>query len=127
LSSLNFMALKLLIDENIRSEVFSFLIDAGYDVKKLPAGVSDAEVAKCASKESRIIITHDLDFSNIFIYPPQDYSGIVVVRIAPPLASALKTALATLANLFNTLKPGEFDKRLIILEPGGFRLRDTGE
>lgn len=122
LSSLNFMALKLLIDENIRSEIFSFLETSGHDVKKLPAGVSDAEVAKCASAEGRIIVTHDLDFSNIFVYPPKSYAGIIVVRISPPLASALKMALA---NLFSSLRPEDFNKRLIILEPGGFRLRET--
>lgn len=118
------MTLKLLIDENVRSEVFVFLKDAGHNVKKMPAGISDAEVAECAAKENRIIITHDLDFSDIFIYPPQDYSGIIVLRILPPLAN---TTIRALANLFSALKPGEFEKRLIILEPGGFRIREAGE
>ncbi len=116
------MALKLLIDENVRGQVFTFLQDAGYDLKKLPAGVSDSEIAKCAAEEGRVIVTHDLDFSNISVYPPQYYAGIVVLRISPPLANTILTALS---NLFRTLKPEEFDKRLIILEPDGFRIRET--
>ncbi len=118
------MALKLLIDENVRSEVYTFLQDAGHDLKKLPAGVSDAEIAECAAEEKRIIITHDLDFSNISVYPPQNYAGIVVLRISPPLAN---TILEALANLFDTLKPEEFNNRLIILEPSGFRIREVGK
>lgn len=116
------MPLKLLIDENVRREVIDFLKEAGHDVKKLSAGVSDAEVAEAAAKEKRIIITHDLDFSDIFVYPPEQYSGIVVLRISPPLAN---TILMALGNLLSTLKQNEFDKRLIILEPSGFRIREA--
>lgn len=115
------MILKLLIDENVRREVIDFLKQAGQDIKQLSAGISDAEIAQCAKVEHRIILTHDLDFSNILTYPPSEYSGIIVLRIFPPSASAIITSLE---NLFSTLtKPADFNGRLIILEPNGFRMR----
>lgn len=124
LISPSFMILKLLVDENVRREIVEFLKEAGHDVKRLKAGVSDTEVAEAAAEEKRIIITHDLDFADIFAYPPEKYFGIVVLRISPPLANVAATALD---HLFSTLKPEEFHQRLIILEAGGFRMRQAGE
>jgi predicted nuclease of predicted toxin-antitoxin system len=45
-------------------------------------GASDPSIAKVCQVEQRILITLDLDFANIRNYPPQDYHGIIVLRLA---------------------------------------------
>ncbi len=112
------MQLRLLIDENVRREVADFLKE-NHNIKILAAGTKDEVMAAVAAKEKRILITHDLDFANIFLYPPTKYAGIVVLRILPPLVATIKRALI---NLFATLTTEQYNGKLIILEPDGFRI-----
>jgi len=76
--------LKFKIDENLPFEYGPILEQAGFDADTVAgenlSGHDDSIViARCRS-ESRILITLDLDFSNIHSYPPQSYSGIIVFR-----------------------------------------------
>src|SRR3989338_1380967 len=112
--------IKFLADENIRREVVNFLLEQGHNVTRPDAGTRDQEVIALAEKEKRILITHDLDFSNIFVYPPDIYSGIVLIRILPPSATIINHALRNLLNNISTQK--EFSKKLIILEISNFRV-----
>ena len=48
------------------------------DISKQP--LKDDEVFSIACKQERILVTRDLDFSNILRYPPHQSSGIVVLR-----------------------------------------------
>ena len=45
-------------------------------------GAADPSIAKVCHDEQRILITLDLDFAHIKNYPPQDYPGIIVLRLA---------------------------------------------
>ena len=49
-------------------------------------GASDVEVAAVCIGEERVLVTQDLDFSDIRTYPPAEYYGIVVFRL--PTGSA---------------------------------------
>ena len=111
--------MKFLADENIRREVISFLDSSGYDVVSTLKGSRDSEIAKKARKEKRIIVTHDNDFANRLLYPPAEFSGIVLIKIHPPTKELIIKALK---NLFNTLSPSELGRKLVILEPEGFRI-----
>lgn len=112
--------MRLLIDENVRKEVIDFLKDAGYDASKIPSGCLDGEIAGIAKKEKRIILTHDTHFANILLYPPQEFSGIIRIKIHPPRA---ETIINALNHLFQKLSPSQIDKRLVVLEKDGFRIR----
>ncbi len=50
-------------------------------------------MADAARREDRILVTLDLDFSNIRAYPPEAHSGIVVLR---PRRQDKRTVLAAL-------------------------------
>lgn len=113
--------MKFLIDENVRSEVIQFLRDLGYDVLIVPSGSSDEEIAKLAKGEGRIILTHDVHFSNILEFPPDEFSGIIRIKIHPPAANLTINALR---NLLRKLPPSQINKKLIILEDNGFRTRE---
>ena len=43
-------------------------------------GAADPDLAAVCLNEDRILVTSDLDFTDIRTYPPEQYSGIVVFR-----------------------------------------------
>jgi predicted nuclease of predicted toxin-antitoxin system len=45
------------------------------------SGAADEAIAKRIRTEKRILVTLDLDFSNIRAYPPDEYAGIIVLRL----------------------------------------------
>lgn len=113
--------MKFLIDENVRKEIIDFIKGLGYDVLLAPQGSKDEEIAKIAKEEDRIILTHDIHFADILAYPPKEFNGIIRIRIHPPNAETIITALK---NLLQKLPLSEIDKKLIILEEDGFRIRE---
>jgi len=112
--------MQFLVDENVRKEVRDFLKTKGHDVLSLPAGLEDEKIAQIAKETKRIILTHDQHFGDILLYPPKEYSGIIRIKIHPPNA---ETIIKALENLFQKLSPQQIDKKLIILEKEGFRIR----
>ncbi len=76
--------MKLLLDENISKTVTQQLQDAGFDVVHILKielqGKSDEEIMMAASKEKRVIITHDKDFGNLLRFPLQHHHGVIMMR-----------------------------------------------
>lgn len=76
--------MKFKTDENMPIEAADDLRQAGHDaltaVGQQLAGQPDARVAEVCRMESRALVTLDLDFSDIRVYPPSDFAGIVVLR-----------------------------------------------
>ena len=75
----------LKIDENLLAEVTSLLVDAGHDAVSVHdqnmVGSTDSHIADVCQTEKRAIVTLDLDFADIRSYPPEDYFGLVVLRL----------------------------------------------
>ena len=73
------------IDENLPIEIAELLSDAGYDAKTVNdqqlQGAKDPVLINTCSSEGRVLVTLDIDFSNIRAYPPEDYPGIIVMRV----------------------------------------------
>jgi len=112
--------MKFLLDENVGSEVETFLMKSGHDIKRVASGSENGEVMRVASVEKRVLITHDIHFSNILMYPPNRHSGIIRIRIHPPSPDRVVSALR---RLLNKVAPEEFNKRLYVLEEDDFRVR----
>ena len=76
--------MKLLLDADVPRSFLSRLKDYGHDVSDVrdisKTALKDAEIFAIAQKENRILITRDLDFSNILMYPPVKSCGIIVLR-----------------------------------------------
>lgn len=76
--------MKLILDADIPRSFLHQLQTKGYDVidardiSKIP--LKDEEIFAIACREKRILITRDVDFSNILRYPPHKSSGIIVLR-----------------------------------------------
>ncbi len=77
--------MKFKIDENIPLEIAELLDKSGYDCENVYQeklnGKSDNIVSLKCKKENRILITLDLDFSDIRTYQPQNHPGFIVLRI----------------------------------------------
>jgi predicted nuclease of predicted toxin-antitoxin system len=117
--------LKFKIDENLSIEVAALLIKAGYDamtvVDQHLGGQSDADVVRVCQQEGRILITLDLDFSDIRSYPPADYFGIIVLRLSR-LSKA--RVLSAVSRMLPILEQEPLAKRLWIVDESTVRIRD---
>jgi predicted nuclease of predicted toxin-antitoxin system len=73
-------------DENLPFEAAGLLRLRGFDVatviEQRLGGRPDSDVAAVCRSEHRALVTLDTDFANIDAYPPADYAGIVVLRLA---------------------------------------------
>ncbi|MEI6071341.1 MAG: DUF5615 family PIN-like protein [Verrucomicrobiae bacterium] len=78
--------MKFKIDENLPVEVKERLAAHGHDAHTVHEeeliGSQDSVIYQVAQGEDRIIITLDLDFSDIRTYVPSESKGIIVLRMA---------------------------------------------
>lgn len=74
------------VDENLPIEIAVLLAKAGHDAKTVNdqqlQGAKDTVLIDVCRREKRILITLDLDFSDIRTYPPQETSGLIVLRVS---------------------------------------------
>ncbi|MBU0502720.1 MAG: DUF5615 family PIN-like protein [Candidatus Margulisbacteria bacterium] len=116
--------MKFLLDENLPIETVAVLREIGCDVKNVHdlklAGKSDEKIIEVARKEKRILITLDLDFSNILNYPPKSHPGIIVLRLDNPNR---KNIINTIKQFLKIIKTEEIKRSLIILEDKEYRIR----
>lgn len=84
--------MKLKLDENLSERHAQSARQRGHDATTVLAedlcSASDATVLDTACREGRVLITMDKDLSNTIRFPPQRYAGIVVLRLAEPIALA---------------------------------------
>ena len=73
------------LDENLPAEATELFQAAGHDalsvLDQALGGHPDDRLATVCQTEQRAIVTFDLDFSDIRTYPPEEYFGIVVLRL----------------------------------------------
>jgi predicted nuclease of predicted toxin-antitoxin system len=73
------------VDENLAIEVAEVLRAAGHDATTVNdqgiGGAHDPEIASVLRHENRAILTLDVGFADIRLYPPREYPGIVVLRL----------------------------------------------
>lgn len=116
--------MRFLTDENIFPQTITFLRKSGHDVKDIQESglhqITDDKIIETASQEERTIITFDKHFGDILRYPPDSLSGIILIRIHPPL---LKDIFDALNNLFKNYHAATFKGRLVVLSKSGYRIR----
>lgn len=116
--------LRFLIDEDVPRSTTRVLRDAGFDVVNVHEaglqGKSDNNVFEYAQRESRLLVTCDMGFSNILKFPPSKNQGILVVRIpdSEPLDLFNREVLRAVQEVGENLL-----HHLAIVEIGKVRLR----
>ncbi len=84
----------------------------------MPDGLKNGKVIELARNESRVLITHDKDFGDTRVYPPENHPGIIILRIHPP---GLPKTITGLEALLKSFSPGGFDHKLILLDEKGYQ------
>ena len=111
-------------DENLPVEIAALLRQQGHDAITVGdeglAGVADAAVAAVCQAEKRVIVTLDLDFSDIRVYPSEQYAGLVVLRLN---RQDKPHVMQVIAGLIHVLANEEPKGRLWIVEEDRVRIR----
>ena len=101
------------------------LRDRGFEVYDVRdhglRGQEDSKILAFAKRHEAILITGDVGFGNLLLYPVGSHAGIVIVRfpneISPPELNI------NIAHALDELSDDELPGSLTILEPGKIRIR----
>lgn len=119
------MGLRFKLDENIPREAEALLNGSGHDshsvISEDIAGCLDEELIEVCRREQRILVTLDLDFSDIRLYPPTTHSGIWILR---PLTQSVSAICSLLERAMRMLKIEPAERHLWIVENERIRIRD---
>lgn len=112
------------IDENLPIEVAALLVQAGHSATTVYDealdGAVDDQLALACQRENRTLLTPDLDFADIRAYPPKDYSGLVVLRLA---RQDKNSALAAIERLLQSFQTQPLIGKLWIVDERRVRIR----
>jgi predicted nuclease of predicted toxin-antitoxin system len=105
------------LDENLGERGRQLFAAAGHDVATVGdqglAGAVDRRIIEVCAAERRCLVTLDLDFSNPFIFPPEQYAGIAVLR---PRRSTPDDLYATVETLIAALARDTIEGKLWTVE-----------
>ena len=97
------------IDENLPVNCSNILIKKGFNAETVIQedlqGSTDQTLVEICKLEHRILITLDLDISDIRSYPPGYNPGIIVLRLSEQSIDACEKAILRLASLFPLESP----------------------
>ena len=117
--------MRIKLDENLPIELKHLFTQSGLDTATVVdeglGGASDGEVAAVCIAEERVLVSQDLDFSDIRTYPPSEYFGIVVFRLPTAARHALLEVGATLMEQLGRSSPRG---QLWIVEDSRIRIRE---
>lgn len=78
--------MKFKVDENLPVEAAQLLRAAGHDaltvMDQTLAGSPDERIIEVCKRERRALVTSDLDLADVRTYPPGEYPGLTVLRLA---------------------------------------------
>ena len=113
------------LDENLPLQLQRLLAESGHDAVSVldqgMGGAADSDLASACLFERRVLLTQDIDFADIRMYPPGEYPGIVVFR----LASQSRDDLLEIGTmLIGTLVRSSPKRQLWIVESSRIRIRE---
>jgi hypothetical protein len=112
------------IDENLPGEFADLLLAAGHSSETVAqenlAGADDGVVVGVCQKENRILLTLDMDFSDIRRYLPEAFPGFIVFR---PNSQDKPDLIGVLSGILPLLSTEPIQNRLWIVDESGVRIR----
>jgi predicted nuclease of predicted toxin-antitoxin system len=113
------------IDENLHADTADLLRRHGHDAmtayEQGLQGEVDVNIAGVCRREARAIVTLDLDFADIREYPPEQYAGIIVLRLKDQSRASVLNIIGRMIPLFDA-EP--LVGHLWIVQETGVRIRD---
>jgi predicted nuclease of predicted toxin-antitoxin system len=112
------------VDENLPTEVAGLLSQQGHDAQTVHdegiAGARDESLHAVCKRESRILVTLDIDFSDIRSYPPEQLPGTIVLRVGN---QSKKHVLNVFGRILPLIEREPLARHLWIVEEGRVRIR----
>ena len=112
------------VDENLPVECAELLREADHDaitvIEEGIGGKDDHYIVETCIHEKRVLITLDTDFSDIRTYPPQKYTGFIVLRIQK---QDKKRIIALIQRTIPFLEENNVKHKLLIVEERKIRIR----
>jgi predicted nuclease of predicted toxin-antitoxin system len=116
------------LDENLPPSTAELLRGLGHDVTTVYdqglQGHNDPELLTACQGEGKVLLSLDLDFSNILVYPPERYAGLIVLRLHEPGPRAVLNLLRRVVPHLATVPVAG---RLWIADERRIRIRLVGE
>ena len=82
-------------------------------------GKPDSQIAEICQKEKRALVTLDTDFSDIRTYSPDEFFGLIVLRLK---RHDKPHVLSVVSRLINIILKEPVEQRLWIVEEGRVRI-----
>lgn len=116
--------MRLKIYENLPQEVAGLFREGGHDAVTVSeqgmGGAKDGALFERCRSEGRVLVTLDLDFTNIQAYPPATAPGILVLRLS---RQDKPSVLEMVRRVMPVLKMASIARSLWILEDDRIRIR----
>ena len=116
-----------LIDECVLANTRRLLKELGFSAKPITelgkASASNGEVLNLAKQQEAILITNDLHFSNIWLYPLGSHTRIILIRQrASETTEDIERAHQVLIRLLKEVNLSELKGRLTIVDRNKYRI-----
>lgn len=119
--------MKLLSDACIYRATEEVLLQWGHDLELARnvglADASNGDILAHAVATDRVLLTRDMHFSSILLYPPGSHRGIIVLKIRPTWMDEVH---AVLKGFLATISEEEMRGALAIVDRSKWRLRRAG-
>jgi len=116
------------IDENLHPDVAQSLCDNGHNALGVREqglrGKQDEDLARVCRLEGRALLTLDVGFADIRTYPPDQYPGLIVLRLSHQSRRHVMTVMPRLLEL---LEVEPLAGCLWIIDERSLRVRRQGE
>ena len=112
-------------DENLHPELAEFLRENGHDAitvwEQGLRGRSDSDLAGACQSEHRALVTLDVGFADIRVYPPRQFAGLIVLRVTN---QSRRNILRVFPRILSLLKSEPLAGQLWIVDDYGVRVRE---
>lgn len=116
--------MRIKLDENLPATLAASLRLFGHDVHTTAeeglAGKPDPDIWGAAQRESRFLITQDLDFSDFRTFRPGSHHGILLVRLRSPRRNSL---IRRVEEIFSTENVESWQRCFIVATEHKIRIR----
>lgn len=113
------------LDENLSPTIVGLLTEAGHDAATVAeqglAGSVDSDIASVCLDEGRILLTLDLDFSDVRAYPPHLYPGLIVLRLS---SQSPRRQMDVVSRMLPSLSGSSLQGKLWIVDDSRIRIRE---
>jgi|SRR3989338_10262719 len=100
-------------------------IKLGFEVehcrKSKLIGKSDKKIAEYAKKQKAILVTRDLEFGSIIIYPENSHYGLIILKL--PNHFTANKIIEGLEKFLKEINIEELVNTITVLEVGRYRIR----